>query len=262
LKGRRRRIRMALGATLLGVVGQAVPGLACGYHGGLGGGLAPAHPRSIEVAIAVRDALDRQVIEAPPRLPALTQFARIGRWLEQVRQRLAVAGDPEPPLPPIALVLIESRLWARYSPHDGKVALAPHVEGPTTGDVVVLTGEPVLKGLLDGSISVERAIAEGILVVSGSSTSDARVEERCVARSTDRQARPPPRTRSFINARWQTGPPVATSWPAPASPAPQPRRPCRRAAGRQLRPAAGRSAARRGRTGASGHPRPGRSPRS
>ena len=52
----------------------------------------------------------------------------------------------------------------------------PHVAGPTAGDVVVLTGEPVLKGLLDGSISAERAIAEGILVVSGSVSSDARVE--------------------------------------------------------------------------------------
>ena len=191
---------MALGATLLGVVGQAVPGLACGYHGGLGGGLAPAHPRSIEVAIAVRDALDRQVIEAPPRLPALTQFARIGRWLEQVRQRLAVAGDPEPPLPPIALVLIESRLWARYSPHDGKVALAPHVEGPTTGDVVVLTGEPVLKGLLDGSISGERAIAEGILVVSGSATSNARVEET-LRRAFDRSASSPPAPHKVLHQR-------------------------------------------------------------
>lgn len=135
------------------------------------------HPGSIEVAVAIRESLDRKAIEAPPRLPALTQFARLGRWLEELRQRLAVAGDLEPPLPPVALVLIESRLWARYSVHDGKVSLAPHAAGPLAGDVVVVTGEPVLKGLLDGSLSAERAVAEGILVVSGSSGSAARVEE-------------------------------------------------------------------------------------
>ena len=69
----------------------------------------------------------------------------------------------------------------------------PHVAGPTAGDVVVLTGEPVLKGLLDGSISAERAIAEGILVVSGSATSDARVEEalrRAFDRSTSSHLAP------------------------------------------------------------------------
>jgi hypothetical protein len=176
LKGRRHRIGLLMAAGLLGAVGQTAPALACGYHG-LGNGLAPAHPRSIEVAIAIREALDRQVIEAPPLLPALTQFARVGRWLEQLRERLAVDRDAEPPLPPIALVLVESRLWARYRLHDGKVSLAPHVAGPTAGDVVVLTGEPVLKGLLDGSLSVESAIAEGILVVSGSSNSGAPAEE-------------------------------------------------------------------------------------
>jgi hypothetical protein len=97
--------------------------------------------------------------------------------LEQAQQRLVVAGDPDP-LPPIALVLIVARLWARYSRHDGKLTLAVHVPGPTAGDVVVLTGEPVLKGLLDGSISAERAIGEGILVITGASASAARVEQR------------------------------------------------------------------------------------
>jgi len=170
-------MRVALGAMLLGVVGQAAPSAACGYHGGLGNSLTPVHPRSIEVAIAIRDSLDRQVIEAPPRLPALTQFASIGRWLEQLRQRLAAGADPEAPPPPIALVLIESRLWARYSMHDGKLSLASHVEGPAAGDIVVLTGEPVLKGLFDGSISAERAIADGILAVDGPLSSGAPVEE-------------------------------------------------------------------------------------
>lgn len=162
---------------LLGVVGQASPGLACGYHSGLGKGLVPAHPRSIEVAVAIREALDRQVVEAPPRLPAWTQLARVGRWLDNLQQRLAIGADADAPLPPVALVLVESGLWARYGVHDRKVTLAFHVAGPTVGDVVALTGEPVLKGLLDGSISAERALAEGILVVSDSSSSGARVKE-------------------------------------------------------------------------------------
>jgi hypothetical protein len=192
LKGRPHRIRLLLGAAALGVVGQAAPGLACGYHG-LGNGLAPAHPKSIEVAIAIRESLDRQVIEASPRLPAWTQLARIGRWLEQLRQRLAVGGDVEPPLPPVALVLVEARLWARYSMDYGKLSLASHVPGPVADDVVVLTGEPVLKALLDGSISAERALAEGILAVSGSSNSGARVEE-ALRRALDGSAGSPSAT--------------------------------------------------------------------
>lgn len=162
---------------LFGVVGPTAPGLACGYHGGLGNGLAPAHPRSIEVAIAVRESLDRQVIDAAPPLPALVQFARVGRLLEQLRQRLAVGGSLAPPLPPMALVLVESRLWARYEMQDGKFSLEPHVPGPKIDDVVVLTGESVLKGLIDGGLSPERAIAEGILVVSGPSSSGAIMED-------------------------------------------------------------------------------------
>ncbi len=126
--------------------------------------------------MAIREALDRQAIEAPPRLPALAQFAWIGRWLEQLRQRLAVQGDPDQP--PIALVLVESRLWTRYSMHDGKLSLAPHVPGAVGGDIIVLTGASVLKGLLDGSISAQTAISDGILVVTGASYSAAHVEER------------------------------------------------------------------------------------
>jgi hypothetical protein len=44
----------------------------------------------------------------------------------------------------MVLVLIESRLWARYTMHDGKISLAPHVPGPTAGDVTILTGEACL----------------------------------------------------------------------------------------------------------------------
>jgi hypothetical protein len=71
--------------------------------------------------------------------------------------------------------------------YDGTVSLALHVAGPSAGDVVVLTGEPVLKALLDGSISAERAIAEDILVVSGSSGSGAQVEQ-ALRRAFDRSA--------------------------------------------------------------------------
>jgi hypothetical protein len=142
----------------------------------MGSGLAPAHPRSIEVALALRAALDRQVVESPSPFPPWTQLARVGRWLEQLRQRLAVAGDPAPPLPPIAVLLIEARLWARYSLDEGKVSLA-HVPGPTAGDVIVVTGVPALKALLDGGISAETAISVGILVVTGPSPSALRVEE-------------------------------------------------------------------------------------
>ncbi len=56
----------------------------------------------------------------------------------------------------MALVLIDSRLWSRYGIQDGKVSLEPHVAGPTTGDAIVLTGEPVLDALLAGSISAEQ----------------------------------------------------------------------------------------------------------
>jgi hypothetical protein len=163
-------------ATLACFVGQVSSSVACGYHGALGNGFTAQHPRSIEVAIAVRDALDRGDITDIQRLPALTQYARVGRWLEDLRRRLARVSDLQEPTP-IALLLVESGLWTRYRIDAGGLAYAPHIAGPASDDAVVLTAEPVLKSLIERKISAEVAIGYGLLVVADPSSTGQRARD-------------------------------------------------------------------------------------
>lgn len=178
-----------MAATLACLVGQAPPSDACGYHGALGNGFTAQHPRSIEVALAVRDALDRGDITGVERLPSLTRYARVGRWLEHLRQRLASGLGLKQPMPTIGLLLVESGLWTRYW-FDGRgLALTQHIPGPSTDDVVVLTAEPVLKARIERRFSADLAIGFGLLVVADRSSTGLRQATHCGARSPNLASR-------------------------------------------------------------------------
>jgi len=62
---------------------------------------------------------------------------------------------------------VESQLWSRYSQSDGKIRVDIHTDGPAKGEAVVLTGEPALTEVLAGRLSIDRALADGMLVIVG-----------------------------------------------------------------------------------------------
>jgi hypothetical protein len=89
---------------------------------------------------------------------------------------LATALQSETPdLPPVAVVLVEAHLWGRVVPGAGPTAWQAHAEGPASGDVVVVTGEPALAALLAGRLRWDVAIASGLVVLDGPAEGRARV---------------------------------------------------------------------------------------
>ena len=65
--------------------------------------------------------------------------------------------------PAISLVLIGPMLWARLAPTDTGLEMASHISGPSSGDVVIITDEPVIKALAEGAVAPQTARALGLV---------------------------------------------------------------------------------------------------
>jgi hypothetical protein len=90
-------------------------------------------------------------------------MARLQAFREAIAASPAAAELPSS----FSLGCVEIWLWSRYSGVDGKIRADIHTDGPAEGEAVVLTGQPVLMELLAGRLSVERAMAEGLILIDG-----------------------------------------------------------------------------------------------
>jgi hypothetical protein len=131
-------------------------GWTCGFHGGGldSGTWVPLHPKSLEVAIAVREAADRKLVD-----PALLDAKAAGplgylRATTRLRQFSLVVEKR-----PTAVLFVESGLWTRFE--DGAPQF--HAPGPQEGDAVIVTSEAVLAEIIAGRMSVERAAQLGLI---------------------------------------------------------------------------------------------------
>ena len=82
--------------------------------------------------------------------------------LTAVRDRIAGAIDGRP-LPAFSIVLIGPMLWTRYVPAAGTLQVEAHSAGPASGDVVVVTDEPVLGAWIDGRVTPREARESGLV---------------------------------------------------------------------------------------------------
>ena len=154
------KLGVAATAAALGLYIGAVS--ACGYDSPMAD-LVAAHPRSIEVALAVRDAYDHGELQALAPVPPVLGLVRAKGMLQNFRPLLtAVAGSPNTS---VAVLLIEEGLWARYSMSAAGMATELHVEGPLDGEPVIVTSEATLRALLDGAMTPTRATELGVLIV-------------------------------------------------------------------------------------------------
>lgn len=135
---------------------------ACGYDSPMVD-LTMAHPRSIEVALAVRDALDSEELHALEPVAPPLGFLRASRMLQHLRP--LVTSVAELPNTSVAVLLIEMGLWTRYSISAEGVLAEVHVAGPLEGEPVIVTSEATLHALLDGTLAPARATELGILIV-------------------------------------------------------------------------------------------------
>lgn len=154
---------------------------ACGSDFVLGDEVGAAHPASIGVAFALHDAIGAGRLPAAESNTGAQARERADDAAHMLEQRLASAG---PKLPPMALLQVESRLWTRYGAASRRHAApdAHHDAGPADGDVVVVTGEPVLRALLDGRIGWAQAVDAGLVVVVGEPAAQTRVATVLAAR--------------------------------------------------------------------------------
>ncbi|WP_265920807.1 hypothetical protein [Cupriavidus nantongensis] len=151
------------------------PAAACGSAFVLGDEVGAAHPASIGVAFAMNDALGTGTLAPAQRLTGEQARLRADDTAHLLEQRLASVRSK---LPPTSLLLVESRLWTRYAPARQRQAdpHAGHEAGPAADDVVVVTGEQVLRGLLEGRIGWRQAVDSGLVVVTGDASNRLRVE--------------------------------------------------------------------------------------
>jgi len=158
-------LRAAAMVAMAAAAMQGAPAGACGYDG-LMADLAVAHPRSIEVALAVRDAFDHKELRALAPVPSALGLVRANGMLQNFRPLVAsIAGSSNSSATSIAVLLIEAGLWTRYSITATSVVVELHVSGPQEGEPVVVTSEAALRALLDGALTPARAGELGVLIV-------------------------------------------------------------------------------------------------
>jgi hypothetical protein len=173
------RASLALASLLcLGAVPEAI---GCGFHPGLEVQLESMHPGSFPVAVALRKAADSGVIdaaalEAPSRRGIVVYGGTV--WRLQAFNRALAESAAAAELPAsFSLGYVESQLWTRFSQADGMLRIDIHTDGPAEGETVVLTGEPVLTAVLAGKLSVDRALADGLILIEGNDSAKAAIRQ-------------------------------------------------------------------------------------
>jgi hypothetical protein len=158
--------------------------IGCGFHAPLGVQLESMYPGSFPVAVALRKAADSGVIDAAaleaPRTPAAL-FTETTPRLQRFREALAASPAASELPSSFSLGYVESGLWTRFSESDGKIRIEVHTKGPAEGEAVVLTGEPVVADLLAGKLSVDRALADGIILIDGNESEKSAIRHALLA---------------------------------------------------------------------------------
>jgi hypothetical protein len=154
--------------ALCASVGAPARSLACAFDGVFDGSLGFVHPRSIEVALAIRNAVDDGLL-APTALAPLPQGAS-GLWQasEQLkrfgRKCASVSGRGQGALD-IALLLSQAALWTRYGVTPNGCETLVHAKGPEPLDTVVVTDLAVLAALNDADLAMDAALARGLVII-------------------------------------------------------------------------------------------------
>jgi hypothetical protein len=167
-----RRIAVHAAAVFMAVA--STPALACGFDdpasiGAARGYLNWWYPKSMQVGTAVWIAQHQGLIdpvEQPAALAGPIGAGHATHALRLWRDRLAgsTAGGTTPAF---AIVLYGPMLWTRFEATGTAVDMTPHVAGPTPGDVVIVTDEPVIAALLDQRVTPQAARELGLMRLYG-----------------------------------------------------------------------------------------------
>jgi hypothetical protein len=148
---------------------------ACGFHDPAGlnrSALNLAFPDALHVHTAVWMAQLQNIIakaeqpaaddDRPEALRALASYREAVGQLGLFRDR-AGARIGERTVPAFTVVLVGPMLWTRFEQSGTELVMTPHVTGPSTGDVVVVTDKPVIIALTEGTLMPRSARQLGLL---------------------------------------------------------------------------------------------------
>jgi hypothetical protein len=164
------------------------------------GSIGYVHPRSVEVALAVREAVADGALGEEALAPGLLNAFGLWRATEQLRRfgsRISAVGvGAMGNLRNIAALLAESALWTRYvaGPH-GFVTLV-HAAAPQPGDIVVVSDLAVLTALNNDSLIGGEALKRKLIVIDATGPEVACISTLLMAAFADGTA---PATMSLSN---------------------------------------------------------------
>lgn len=160
--------------AMLGAVITSAPfrATACGYHDDASlarGVLNWVYPDALHVVGAISTAVTekRLPVSAPARGGiGLRGYHGTVRALDHHAQQLRMMSG-EAPAPAFSLLLIEPMLWTRFVSEGGDVRPQVHVSGPHAGDLVVISGEDVIREIADSRLSISDAYRHGLIRLYG-----------------------------------------------------------------------------------------------
>jgi len=122
------------------------------------------YPKALYVTSAVWRAQQENIVARDDRSPAvraLLGYQLAVRKLAALRERLV--GAEAARAPSFAIVLLGPMLWTRYERAPGGLSMTPHVDGPKTGDVVMVTDEPVIEAMVEDRLTSTDALELGLI---------------------------------------------------------------------------------------------------
>jgi hypothetical protein len=157
------------------VAGSPPEAAACGYHDDVSlarGVLNWVYPDALHVIGAISTAVAEKRLPAGvparggPGVLGLLGYHGTVRALDQHAQQLRLAAGGLPP-PTFSLLLIEPMLWTRFVSEEGDVHTQVHVSGPQGGDLVVISGEEVIRAIANNALTVGESYRSGLIRLYG-----------------------------------------------------------------------------------------------
>jgi hypothetical protein len=160
-------------AWLFGAVMLALPpaAVACGYHDDVSlarGVLNWTYPDALHVVGAMAQAVSERRLPPPTfgREHDAWGYHRVVRLLDQYAQRMRLVRSEARP-PAFSLLLIEPMLWTRFASEGGELQFQVHVSGPQAGDLVLISGETVIREITNSRLLVGEAYRLGLMRLYG-----------------------------------------------------------------------------------------------
>ena len=171
------RAQSLIGVTITaaGLAAGSSNALSCGFDdpnsiSSARGMLNWMYPHALYVGTAVWNAEQQGTIardERPAAAEKLFGYYYAVQRLGTFRDRLSAALDGGT-APAFTMVLFGSMLWTHFETTGDTLNMTPHVDGPSKGDVVVVTDEPVIAALINGRITPQAAHERGLMRFYGS----------------------------------------------------------------------------------------------